>query len=147
MDPWMEEAEEVPEGPGRAIAVASALAMGAVLTGAAARAEPTAPEIGSPEAETVEVSDPAAPVAAEASILLAVAEGLRAEDAGVRRDTVGVVERVARDPDPRRRLALAAALRTLGGRESVLPLCLLVGDPDPSVRVVAREALLTEAHR
>ena len=148
------EEEVVPEGPGRAIAVASALAVGAVIAGAAARAEPMAPEVVSTEAgrsaaeaETVEVGDPAAPVAQEASILRAVAEGLRSDDPAVRRETAGVLERLARDAEPRRRLALAAALRSLGGRESVLPLCLLVGDPDPSVRVVARGALLAEARR
>ncbi len=148
MTPSRESCEgTVPEGPGRAIAVASALAVGAALAGAAGRQAPAEPEFSHEDPPLPPEGDPAAPVAAEAAVLRAVVEGLRSDEAVVRRETAGVVERVARDPDPRRRLALAAALRSLGGRESVLSLCLLVGDEDPSVRLVSRAALLAEARK
>jgi hypothetical protein len=137
----------VPEGPGSAIAVASALAVGAVLTGAAARPAPREPEVEHGAASEAPAEDPAVSVTTESAALLPVLEGLRSDDPAVRRETAGVVERLARDPDPRCRLALAAALRRLGGREAVLPLCLLVGDEDPDVRIVARRAMLAEAKR
>ena len=137
----------VPEGPGRAMAVASALAVGAALAGAAVRQAPAEPEFSHEDPPVPPEADPAACVANATSVLRAVLEGLRSDEIVVRREAAGVVERLARDPDPRRRLVLAAALRDLGGRASVLSLCLLVGDEDPSVRLVARRALLAESKR
>ena len=137
----------VPERPTRTIAVASALAVGAALAAGVLRPSPARAVLAGGQPTSVPEGDPAAEVSAEASALVPVVAGFRSADAAVRRETAGVVERLSRDPDPRRRLALAAALRALGGRESVLPLCLLVGDEDPGVRIVARRALHAEAHR
>jgi HEAT repeat protein len=137
----------VPERPTRTIAMASAIAVGAALAASILRPTPTRATLSIGPAPFPPGSDPAGAVAAEADSLRPVVEGFRSDDPSVRRETAGVVERLARDPDPRRRLALAAALRALGGREAVLPLCLLVGDEDEAVRVVARRALRSEARR
>ncbi len=142
-----EAAVVVPEKPTRTIAVASALAVGAALAASVLRPAPARAVPGTGQPPSAPGGDPAAAVAAEAAALGPVVAGFRSPEQAVRRETAGVVERLARDPDPRRRLALAAALRALGGRESVLPLCLLVGDEDPDVRIVARRALHAEAHR
>jgi HEAT repeat protein len=137
----------VPEPPTRTIAMASALAVGAALAAGILKPSPARAVLSSGPAPAPPGIDPAAGVAVEAAALLPVVAGLRSADPAERRETAGVVERLARDPDPRQRLVLAAALRSLGGRESVLPLCLLVGDEDPGVRVVARRALRSEAQR
>jgi len=137
----------VPEAPTRTIAVASALAVGAALAAGVLRPTPARAVLEAGRPPSMPGDDPAAAVAAEAAALLPVVAGFRSADAAVRRETAGVVERLARDAEPRRRLVLAAALRSLGGRESVLPLCLLVGDEDPAVRSVARRALHDVAHR
>ena len=145
--PGEERTAVVPEVPTRTIAVASALAVGAALAAAVLRPTPARPVFSHGPAPAAPERDPADAVAKEAGVLLGVVAGLRSDDSAVRRETAGGVERLARDPDPGRRLALAAALRLLGGREAVLPLCLLVGDEDPSVRVVARRALHAEGQR
>jgi hypothetical protein len=137
----------VPPPPTRAVAVASAMAVGAALATAAVRPTPGDAEVGSLPPIAFPVGDPAAPVAAEAAALLPVIEGLLSGDAVVRRETAGVVERLAADPDPRVRLALAAALRALGGRAAALPLALLAGDEDVAVRLTARRALLDSEGR
>ena len=142
-----EDAVVVPQRPTGTIAVASALAVGAALAASVLRPAPRRATLAIGQPPSAPDADPAAAVAGEAEGLLPVVLGFRSEDAAARRETAGVVERLARDPDPRRRLALAAALRALGGRESVLPLCLLVGDEDPEVRIVARRALHAEAHK
>jgi HEAT repeat protein len=142
-----EAAVVVPERPTRTIAVASALAVGAALAAGVLRPSPGRAVLGAGQPPSAPEADPASAVVAEASALFPVVSGFRSADAAVRRETAGVVERLARDPDPRRRLALAAALRALGGRAAVLPLCLLVGDEDAGVRTVARRALHAEAHR
>lgn len=147
MTPSAEKTVLVPEAPTRTIAVASALAVGAALAAGVLRPSPTRAVVAAGQPSSMPEGDPAAAVAAEAAVLGPVVEGFRSDDAAVRRETAGVVERLARDPDPRRRLALAAALRDMGGRAAVLPLCLLVGDEDPEVRIVARRALHAEAHR
>lgn len=149
-DPFEEtRTDAVPVPPTRAVAVASAMAVGAALATVAVRPEPEEAEFGALAPIAFPVGDPAAPVGAEAAALLPVIEGLLSTDPVVRRETAGVVERLALDPEPRRRLALAAALRSLGGRAAALPLALLAGDEDPSVRLVARRALLAagEAER
>jgi HEAT repeat protein len=74
--------------------------------------------------------------------MAAVVAGLASEDPFERRETAGVVERLAREGDPASRRALAAALAGLGGREARLPLSLLAADGDERVRVIARRALL-----
>jgi HEAT repeat protein len=142
-----EAAAVVPVRPTRTIAVASAIAVGAALATSVLRPSPVRAVVGAGPPPSAPEGDPAEAVAAEAAALGPVVAGFRSPDPAVRRETAGVVERLARDPDPKRRLALAAALRALAGRESVLPLCLLVGDEDPAVRIVARRALHAEAHR
>lgn len=133
----------VPEGPGRAVAVASALAVAAALAAAAGRAVPapvsiTREDPGGAAGE----GDPPAALPAGTPVLIRVVAGLRSGDPAVRRETAGIVERLAKDLDPGGRLALVAALAALGGREARLPLCLLAGDDDALVRVAARRALL-----
>jgi HEAT repeat protein len=123
------------------------MAVGAALAAAVLRARPAEPRRWEEPPAAPPGEDPGAAVAGEAAGLLPVLLGFRSEDPAVRRETAGVVERLAADGDPRRRLALAAALRSLGGRESVLSLCLLAGDPDPAVRYVARRALVEEGRR
>jgi hypothetical protein len=59
-----------------------------------------------------------------------------------RRETAGVVERLAREGDPASRRALAAALADMGGPAARLPLGLLASDGDRRVRVEARRGLL-----
>jgi HEAT repeat protein len=137
----------VPDSPNRTIAMASAIAVGAALAAGILRPTPSRPILSNGPPPAPPGTDPAEDVAPEAEALVPVVAGFRSDEPSVRRETAGVVERLARDPDPRRRLALAAALRTLGGREAVLPLCLLVGDEDPAVRLVARRALRSEARR
>ncbi len=141
-DPVREEAV-VPEGPGRGIAVASALAVAAALAAAAARTAPAPAEVtrGDPR-ESPGDGAPAAALPQGAPVLLQVVAGLRSRDPFERRETAGVVERLATDLDAGGRLALVAALEALGGREARLPLCLLAGDGDERVRVEARRALL-----
>jgi HEAT repeat protein len=142
-----EKAPVVPEPPTRTIAMASALAVGAALAAGILRPAPVRSVLATGSSPAPPEEDPAEAVSAEARALLAVVLGFRSEDPAVRRETAGVVERLVRDPDPRRRLVLAASLRMLGGREAVLPLCLLVGDENPAVRIVARRALHAEARQ
>jgi len=123
------------------------MAVGAALATAALRPSPSRGVLEAGQPASAPEGDPALAVAPEAAALAPVVAGFLSGDAAVRRETAGVVERLARDPDPRRRLALAAALRDLGGRAAVLPLCLLVGDEDMAVRLVARRALHAEAQR
>ena len=140
-------ATPIPRRLDRSIAVAAALAAGAGLAAIVAGTAPHRAAIRRGPPPVPPEGDPAVTVEREAAALLPVLRGFRSEDPVVRRQTAGVVERLVAESDPRHRLALAAALRALGGREAVLPLCLLVGDEDPDVRIVARRALAAEADR
>lgn len=129
-------APRIPGPPVRAAAAAAALAAGAV--GAAALApEPRPPLVlvgpGTGSGEEVPVAEPDG-----AAALAPVVAGLSSEDPVVRRESAGVVERVARVRDAQVRTALAAALRRDGSRQARLALLLLAGDEDARVRRLAR---------
>jgi hypothetical protein len=145
--PAPEDRELVPLAPTRTVAVASALAVGAALATAGLRPSPARGVRTWTEPVAPTADDPTAAVAAEVRGLETLVAGLGAEDPDVRRATGEAVGRIARDPDPLRRLALAGALRRRGGRATVLPLCLLVGDGDLRVRTVARRAMEEEGRR
>jgi len=129
----------IPRAPVPAIAAAAALAAGAAGVAALAPA-PAPPEVerGAPAPaaeEAIPVADPDG-----AGALVPVVAGLSSDDPVVRRESAGVVERLAGVRDPQVRIALAAALRRDGRRPARLALLLLAGDEDPRVRRYARGA-------
>ncbi len=136
-----EEEETVPAGPGRPLAVASALVIGAALAAAAGRPAPLPPEVERGGAAGEEPPAPAGPPPGT-KVMAAIVAGLRSPDPVERRETAGVVERLAREGDPASRRALAAALADMGGPEARLPLGLLAADGDRRVRIEARRGLL-----
>ena len=130
-------APRIPGPPVRAAAAAAALAAGAAATTALAP-EPRPPIVlRGPEADAAEPIPVAEPDGAAA--LAPVVAGLSSEDPIVRRESAGVIERVARVRDAQVRVALAAALRRDGRRNARLALLLLSADEDPRVRRLARD--------
>jgi hypothetical protein len=126
----------VPRPPTRAAAAAAALAAGAAGVAALAPS-PRPPEVERGADPVLEAGIPVAEPDGAAPLGPRVA-GLSSDDPVVRRESAGVVERLAAVPDAQVRLALAAALRRDGSRPARLALLLLAGDGDARVRRVAR---------